>query len=342
MTKPTAERVSAIVEPVLDERLDWAREVAVDPLITVVIAAHNVEDFLGATMASVLAQTMPELALVVVLDRCSDGSLDIARRFAAADLRLQIIEAEAGGVSAARNIGLEAVNSPYVLFLDGDDLLAPDALDAYLRAFRANPEAVAVVGAHSKIDEAGVLIEGETAADRPAFGATDALGQLLARNTIVNGGAIAIRTAAARAAGGFDPRIAIAEDWDFWCRLALLSDFATLGQRPVLLYRQRRRSAFSQHGLASADLDAKAIDKVFNLPEVEARVPPRQRARLQRNAAIDYFWATARAALYGGNKQRFVQLFLIGLWRFPDSLLKGFLVRYLWRKSLARLGVVAS
>ena len=316
----------------------WGPPRSTTAAISIVVAAHNIEGFLGATIESVLRQTMPDLRLIVVLDRCTDGSLGVARRFAD-DPRLSIIEAEAGGVSRARNIGLDAVNSPYVLFLDGDDLLAPDALDAYLRAFRSNPEAVAVVGGHSKIDEAGQLIEGETAADRPAFGATDALGQLLARNTIVNGGAIAIRTAAARRAGGYDPRIAIAEDWDFWCRLALLSDFATLGQRPVLLYRQRQRSAFSQHGLASADLDAKAIDKVFNLPEVEARVPPRQRARLQRNAAIDYFWATARAALYGGNKKRFVQLLLIGLWRFPDSLLKGFLVRYLWRKGLVRLGV---
>ena len=338
MTNLTAEPVEASVQATLAEHLDATLRAAVDPLITIVIAAHNVEDFLGPTIASVLAQTMPDLTLVVVLDRCTDGSLGIAQRFAAADPRLRIIEAAAGGVSAARNIGLAAVKSPYVLFLDGDDLLAADALDAYLRAFRVNPEAVAVVGAHSKIDEGGALIEGETAADRPAFGGTDALGQLLARNTIVNGGAIAIRTTAARAAGGFDPGIAIAEDWDFWCRLALLSDFATLGQRPVLLYRQRRRSAFSQHGLASANLDAKAIDKVFNLPAVEARVPPRQRARLQRNAAIDYFWATARAALYGGNKRRFLQLLAIGLWRFPDSLLKGFLVRYLWRKSLARLG----
>jgi glycosyltransferase involved in cell wall biosynthesis len=305
--------------------------------ISIVIAAHNVDGYLGATIESVLGQTMPDLALIVVLDRCTDGSLAVARSFAD-DPRLSIIEAEAGGVSRARNIGLEAVKSPYVLFLDGDDLLAPDALDAFLVSFRRHPEAIAVVGGHSKIDEAGQLIEGETAADRPAFGATDALGQLLARNMIVNGGTIAIRSDAARTAGGYDPVISIAEDWDFWCRLALLGDFATLGQRPVLLYRQRRRSAFTQHGLASADLDAKAIDKVFNLPEVKARVAPRTRARLQRNAAIDYFWATARAALYGGNKRRFAQLLLIGLWRFPDSLCKGFLVRFLWRKSLARLG----
>ncbi len=308
-------------------------------MISIVIAAHNVEDYLGPTMASVLQQSLRELALVVVLDRCTDGSKAVAESFAD-DPRVRLIEAEAGGVSAARNIGLAAVKSPYVLFLDGDDLLAEDALEAFLRAFRVNPEAVAVVGGHSKIDEAGRLIDGETAADRPAFGPTDALGQLLARNAIVNGGAIAIRTAAARTAGGFDAAIRIAEDWDFWCRLALFSDFATLGNRPVLLYRQRRRSAFSQHGLASADLDSKAIDKVFNLPAVKARIAPGQRARLQRNAAIDYFWATARAALYGGNKKRFAQLLLIGLWRFPDSLLKGFLVRFLWRKGLGRLGLV--
>jgi glycosyltransferase involved in cell wall biosynthesis len=310
------------------------RQPSTTPVVSVVIAARNVEGYLGPTIESVLRQTMSDLALILVLDRCTDGSLDVARRYAA-DPRVDIVEAEAGGVSAARNIGLERVRGPYVVFLDGDDLLAEDALEAFQQGFRAHPEAVAVVGAHSKIDEAGALIDGETAADRPAFRTGDALGQLLARNTIVNGGTIAIRSTAARDCGGYDPVIAIAEDWDFWCRLALIGDFASLGQRAVLFYRQRRKSAFTQHGLASASLDAKAIDKVFALPEIQARVPAATLGRLQRNAAIDYFWATARAALYGGNRWRFVQLVAVGLWRYPESLTKGFLVRFLWRKCLA-------
>jgi glycosyltransferase involved in cell wall biosynthesis len=319
-----------------ERRPDFPRQAGTTPVVSIVIAARNVEDFLGATIESVLRQTMPDLALVVVLDRCTDGSLDVARRYAS-DPRVEIVEAAAGGVSKARNIGLERVRGPYVVFLDGDDLLAEDALDAFLQGFRAHPEAVAIVGAHSKIDEAGALIDGETAADRPAFRTGDALGQLLARNTIVNGGTIAIRSAAARESGGYDPAIAIAEDWDFWCRLALLGDFASLGQRPVLFYRQRRKSAFTQHGLASATLDAKAIDKVFALPEIQARVPAATLGRLQRNAAIDYFWATARAALYGGNRWRFVQLVAVGLWRYPESLTKGFLVRFLWRKAFGQV-----
>lgn len=310
---------------------------ASSPAITVVIAAHNIADYLGQTMASVLAQSEPDLAVVVVLDRCTDHSRAVAGRFAG-DPRVEIVEAAAGGVSAARNLGLERVRGPHVLFLDGDDLLADGALALLLDGFRRDPEVVAVVGGHSKIDEAGALIEGESAADRPAFAADDTLGQLLRRNTIVNGGTIAIKTAAARAAGGYDPRISIAEDWEFWCRLALVGRFATLGQRTVLLYRQRRRSAFSQHGVASADLDSKAIDKVFVLPEIRARVPRRELRRLKRNAQLDYYWATARAALYGGNRLRFLQLVLIGLWRFPESLTKGFLVRFLWRKGLAGIG----
>jgi glycosyltransferase involved in cell wall biosynthesis len=325
----TLETSTATVEP--------AQPLATRPTLSVVIAAHNVEGYLGGTIESVLGQTVRDLALIVVLDRCTDGSVALARRYADSDPRVEIVEAAAGGVSAARNLGLDRVRGPYVLFLDGDDLMAADAVEAFLGGFRAQPAAVAVVGGHSKIDETDQLIDGETAADRPGFGASDALGQLLARNTIVNGGTLAMRTDAAREAGGFDPRISIAEDWEFWCRLALLGSFASLGQRPVLFYRQRRKSAFSQHGLASADLDAKAIDKVFALPAIQARVPARQLARLRRNAAIDYFWATARAALYGGNRWRFLQLVLIGLWRFPDSLLKGFLVRFIWRKSFGRL-----
>ena len=174
------------------------------PAIAIIIAARNVEAFIGDTLLSVFKQSIADFELVVVLDRSTDKTADIVRSFTP-DPRLKVIEFDCDGVSVARNIGLEHIKAPYCLFLDGDDILAETAFEAFLKAFAQNEDKVAVVGGHSKIDESGRLIKGEEARDRPAFGDKDALEQLLRRNTIVNGGTIAIRTSTAREVDGFDP-----------------------------------------------------------------------------------------------------------------------------------------
>ncbi|MEZ5824003.1 MAG: glycosyltransferase [Geminicoccaceae bacterium] len=306
------------------------------PVIAVVIAARNVEQFIAETLQSVFDQTLANFELVVVLDRSTDRTTERVNAFAE-DSRMRIVASECRGVSDARNVGLGLISAPFVVFLDGDDIMAADALKAFLSCFSENPEALAVVGAHVKIDEAGQPIEGEGAEDRPGFGPDRALEQLLRRNTIVNGGAIAMRSDIVRAVGGFDVDLRQGEDWELWCRVACRGEFATLGQRPVLYYRQRRSSATA---LVTVEVrpDDPAIDKIFAIGEAHSRLSPAELSRLHRTATISSFWARARTALYQGQKWQFVRLMAIGLWRYPDSLFQGFLLKFLARKVRSRLG----
>ncbi len=93
------------------------------PFFSVVIPCYNRADLIGATLDSVLGQSMDDLEIIVVDDGSTDGSLALLRRYAEQwPARLTIIEQQNAGPGAARNRGMEQARGQYVAFLDSDDL----------------------------------------------------------------------------------------------------------------------------------------------------------------------------------------------------------------------------
>jgi CDP-glycerol glycerophosphotransferase len=98
------------------------------PKVTVVIPVYNVENYLALCLQSLCAQNYKNLDVILVNDGSTDDSLAIARKYQE-KLSLHIIEQENAGLSAARNAGVRAIESTdYLMFLDSDDALAPQAL----------------------------------------------------------------------------------------------------------------------------------------------------------------------------------------------------------------------
>lgn len=97
------------------------------PLVSVVIPVFNGARFLGPTLASVSAQTFPDLEVIVVDDGSSDGSGEIAVAAGA-----MVIRQENRGVSAARNAALQKVRGEFIAFLDADDLWHPEKIERQL------------------------------------------------------------------------------------------------------------------------------------------------------------------------------------------------------------------
>lgn len=117
------------------------------PLVSVVIPTHDRLDMLRQAVASVLVERTVALQVVVVDDASSDGT---AAWLATCDdprLEHHVVSPGRGG-SGARNIGLEQVRAPHVLFLDDDDLLEPGAIGALLAALRRHPRAGRALGGH--------------------------------------------------------------------------------------------------------------------------------------------------------------------------------------------------
>lgn len=82
---------------------------------------YNVEDFLADSLDCVVNQTYSTLEIILVDDGSTDGSLTIARNWAANDRRIRVIHQENNGVAAARNTGLNAATGDYIYFMDPDD-----------------------------------------------------------------------------------------------------------------------------------------------------------------------------------------------------------------------------
>ena len=99
------------------------------PTVSVVIPCHNASSFVRRALRSVAAQTLPASSVICVDDGSTDDTLDVLQAFAAeATIPITVISQENAGGAAARNAGLEMVDSDYVQFLDADDELLPDKL----------------------------------------------------------------------------------------------------------------------------------------------------------------------------------------------------------------------
>lgn len=94
--------------------------------LSVVVPVYNVERYLAECVESILAQTYRDLELILVDDGSTDGSLALCRSLADSDPRVAVLPLENGGVSRARNAGLDAATGDYVAFVDSDDWLDLD------------------------------------------------------------------------------------------------------------------------------------------------------------------------------------------------------------------------
>ena len=103
--------------------------------ISVVIPVYNVEKYLRDCLDSVINQTLKEIEIICVNDGSTDGSLAILEEYAKKDGRIKIINQENHGLSTARNVGIENINSELCYFLDSDDYIEPDTLEYALKIF---------------------------------------------------------------------------------------------------------------------------------------------------------------------------------------------------------------
>ena len=107
-----------------------------EPLLSVVVAVYNVENYLRDCLLSLVAQTYGNIEILLVNDGSTDGSLRVAREFEATDSRIRIISKQNEGLVRTRQRGIEESKGEYVCFLDGDDYLDKCYLEKLMHAMR--------------------------------------------------------------------------------------------------------------------------------------------------------------------------------------------------------------
>ncbi|HTW93706.1 MAG TPA: glycosyltransferase family A protein [Tepidisphaeraceae bacterium] len=235
-----------------------------DAGVLVVIPAHNVARYLPQGIRSIVNQTIADWHCVIVDDGSTDATADVAQRLAEDDRagRITVVRQPNRGLSAARNAG-ERAGPPtqFVLFLDADDELFPDALDSLRQCLQRNLGHVAAHGYARLIDPDGEsLPDGDFQQVLRYRNTLDAKGRLsrnsptdpttfcalAVNNCIISTGTAMIRRAAFRASYGFDTTLRSAEDWDIWLRISRDSDLLFV-DRPIMKYRRSPNSMSSNH-----------------------------------------------------------------------------------------------
>jgi glycosyltransferase involved in cell wall biosynthesis len=105
-------------------------------LISVIVPVYNVENYIGECIDSILAQTMSSFELILVDDGSKDASGRICDEYAELDSRIRVIHKENGGLSSARNRGLDEAKGDYICFVDSDDAVSADYLEKLYAAIK--------------------------------------------------------------------------------------------------------------------------------------------------------------------------------------------------------------
>ena len=199
---------------VIRARRRWREDlnVASTPLISVIIPCYNQGHFLTEAIESVLAQTYPHFEIVVI----DDGSKDNAEEVAGGYPGVRYIRQENSGLAAARNTGLRRSRGGYIVFLDADDRLMPNALEDGLTAFAAHPESAFVAGHCTPITVDGTRfpIFEQACVDQDPYAG------LLSKCFIYPPATVMFRRSVFETVRNFDTSVSPCADYDLYLRIA--------------------------------------------------------------------------------------------------------------------------
>jgi GT2 family glycosyltransferase len=195
--------------------------------VTVVIPTKDRPHLLGLTVASALGQRGVSTKVIVVDDGGREGSTDDVTRAWPA---VRVVRHETSqGVAAARNAGLELVDTEWVAFLDDDDLWSPDKLSNQLRRLEADRTCQWACSAAASFTAPSNVY----GVQRPPL-ERDLSRALLRLNVVPGGGSgVLVRTSLMQHIDGFDAAFSTLADWEAWLRLAQVSPVACVRDADV-------------------------------------------------------------------------------------------------------------
>ena len=213
------------------------------PLVTVIVPTFNRRQWIGECLDSVLAQTYPNIEIIVVDDGSSDGTFDwLSSEPKYADVNVQMQPNQ--GASVARNNGIECSNGDLIAFIDSDDLLLPHHVETAVKKFAEVPELGLFCCDSTMIDAAGQeLFEGKTWHTALAETKGLAIGSGFRRleDVFISSNCFpgfTLRREVLEKLGGFDQTIFPADDYDLALRVAASQYQVFYHHAPLCLRRE--------------------------------------------------------------------------------------------------------
>jgi len=211
-------------------------------LISIIVPIYNVENYLRQCLDSIMSQTYQNFECLLINDGSPDNSADICREYVEKDSRFKYFEKENGGVSSARNLGIERSGGAYITFIDSDDLVESDYLEVLYKVLKDEAADISVL-TYKQFDMAGncyyvhsyqrgyekrVFVHDEFISELPLLERYDrsfgySTGKLVSRNMLGN-----VR---------FNEVTTLSEDMEFWYKVYLFSYKVVYVNRDAYIYR---------------------------------------------------------------------------------------------------------
>lgn len=155
------------------------------PLISVIVPVYNVERYISRCVDSILAQTYENLEIILIDDGSTDASGRICEAYKERDARIRTIHRSNGGMSAARNAGIQAAGGAYISFVDSDDYIAEDLIAYLYHLASSNCAQISVCGYQKLYEGSGYAAEPIHVEPVTVCGSENALSMLLYQNGII-------------------------------------------------------------------------------------------------------------------------------------------------------------
>ncbi|TDQ16231.1 glycosyl transferase family 2 [Algoriphagus boseongensis] len=227
-----------------------------NPLVSIITPCYNQAKYLRETVENALQSTYRPIELVIINDGSTDNSLEIAKELEKEFPEVRVLDQPNGGVSVARNNGIQSAKGDIILPLDGDDLITPNYMEEAVKTLTSRPEVKVVYCKGIKFNE-----QGQKNWKLKPFSRYN-----LARNNMIFPSAFFWRKDAL-AVGGFSEDMRMGrEDWEFWIKM--LKDGGEVIQLPFTGYfyrltptSKRKKTATHQKKIERlAYLNAKHMD----------------------------------------------------------------------------------
>lgn len=210
------------------------------PVVSIIVPVYNVASYLTECLDSILSQTYSSLEVILVNDGSTDNSVVLCQNYCIKDTRVKLLDKENGGVSSARNAGLDTATGSYVSFVDSDDVLAPDYVESMIK-IALSEKADIVCGNILQWDPAKdvtVPFPGTGNAKIVRRMNADAAIEQMLRNRLISAGPYAKLIARDLLGGDRFSDLVIAEDLEFNVRIFKKADTILYCDRDIYHYRQ--------------------------------------------------------------------------------------------------------
>ena len=202
-----------------------------DPVVSVVMAVYNGEQFLAEAIDSILNQTFHDFEFIIVNDGSTDQTAEILRRYQHRDARVRVLHQENRGLVASLNRGCALAGGKYLARMDADDVSLPERLARQI-AFMDTHHEIAVLGSAAQAMD---IRGNDLGVHHPPCSQGYLRWRLLFQCPLAHSSTV-IRREVFHRVGGYQTSAVHAEDYDLWCRISEVAGIANL---PDILLKYR-------------------------------------------------------------------------------------------------------